>query len=102
VERAKVDQRRPVDGQIVDRGVVDVGGEVGAIGGDDGKLRSRDHRLGHGLYAKGGIDRCDAADFDGNVRRFEDAETAAGDFQEIQAGLEMSEHVTAAAVRNAT
>src|SRR6266404_6185466 len=90
-----------VDGEIVDRGVVDVGAEVRAIGGDNGELGGGDDGFGHGLDAERGIYRRDSANFHGDIGDFEGAKAGAGDLERILAGLKVDEHVTAAAIRNA-
>src|ERR1700686_5100708 len=75
-----------VDGEIVNRGVVDVGAEVGAIGGDNGKLGGGDDRFRHRLDAKGGIYRRDSANLYGDIGDFEGAEAGASDLERILAG----------------
>jgi len=89
-----------VDGEIVDRGVVDVSAEVGAIGGDDGEFRGGHDRFGESLDTEGDIDGRDAADFHGDAGSFVRAEAGDGNLKRIQAGLEMNEKVAATAVRD--
>src|SRR5690242_141161 len=84
--------------QVVNRGVIDVGGEVRAIRGDNRKFGRGDDRLCQRLNAEGGIDAGNSANFDGDVGDLECAEAAAGDLERILTGLKMDEHVTATAI----
>src|SRR5260221_13047581 len=51
-----------IDGQIFDRSVGDIGGEVGAVGGDDRKLCGSYNPVVEKLHPHNGVDRIYAAD----------------------------------------